>query len=789
MKQLFFIISLLIVSPAFSQTLPAYVPADGIMAWYPFSGNANDGTGNGFDGTVNGATLAADRFGNTNSAYQFDGSSTSISTNLAGPSGNAARTVACWFKYGAFPNACNTQGVLAGYGANSELCGQTSKNFSLEINNDVGGPTGWVDGVCIADYQNLDTLDTGWHFMAATYDTSFGDFFNIKLYVDGEYKSTSHMQFGPSSVVNTDTLSKLLIGKGHYSCKRFFNGEIDDIGVWNRALQVNELYDLYRGAPYASTDSLLVYVDNLCSNMQFTVSPAHYTPGMTVKTWFGDGQVHIDSFSTASQLAVIEHIYAYSGNYTIKHVIYRNAIATDSISYSYNYQFCRILPMRFYADTNGDCNYDPMTEPLIFQPTTLEVDSAGIPIDTVSATSGLDYYAYGAVGTIYDFKAIEVVPGAVLSCPANGIVTDTLQLANNPVKNVGLQCSGTPGYDLQLYATGIVGSHRFAGMVIATNTYCTPIMGTLTMHMTPHYTSQQAFFPNPASIVGNAVTWNIANLSSTLSNPAIVYAHMEGAGTIGDTVQTIYEIDPMIGDMNPSDNIIIHDDTITGSYDPNYIAVTPRGCLQPGVTKLTYAIHFENTGNDTAFNIYVLDTLPDYVDVKSLRMLTASAAMNISILKPSGYTVVKFDFPNINLLDSSHHGQCEGMLMYSINVKAGLPDGTYIPNSAGIYFDDNEVVLTNAVSNRIGCPTSVTNVSRENGIDIYPNPAYTEFTIRADNSLYHTATLSNTLGGVISQQALQSRQTIIDVHGLPAGVYYITLTGNKGNVVRKIVKM
>ena len=47
--------------------------SEGLVAYYPFNGNANDESGNGNDGTVNGATLTEDRFGNTGSAYGFDG--------------------------------------------------------------------------------------------------------------------------------------------------------------------------------------------------------------------------------------------------------------------------------------------------------------------------------------------------------------------------------------------------------------------------------------------------------------------------------------------------------------------------------------------------------------------------------------------------------------------------------------------------------------------------------------------------------------------------------------------
>ena len=56
-----------------AQNLPNYVPADGLVGWWPFNGNANDESGNDLNGTVNGAILTNDRFENNNSAYSFDG--------------------------------------------------------------------------------------------------------------------------------------------------------------------------------------------------------------------------------------------------------------------------------------------------------------------------------------------------------------------------------------------------------------------------------------------------------------------------------------------------------------------------------------------------------------------------------------------------------------------------------------------------------------------------------------------------------------------------------------------
>ncbi|MFM7978911.1 MAG: hypothetical protein ACKPKO_06305, partial [Candidatus Fonsibacter sp.] len=56
-----------------AQNVPSYMPTNGLVGWWPFNGNANDESGNNHNGTVNGATLTSDRFGNVNSAYSFDG--------------------------------------------------------------------------------------------------------------------------------------------------------------------------------------------------------------------------------------------------------------------------------------------------------------------------------------------------------------------------------------------------------------------------------------------------------------------------------------------------------------------------------------------------------------------------------------------------------------------------------------------------------------------------------------------------------------------------------------------
>ena len=87
---------LIFTSSVFFSQVPSYVPTNGLVGWWPFTGNANDLSGNGNNGTNNGATLTTDRFGNTNSAYSFDGTTNEIAITNSFLMLNADFTISCW---------------------------------------------------------------------------------------------------------------------------------------------------------------------------------------------------------------------------------------------------------------------------------------------------------------------------------------------------------------------------------------------------------------------------------------------------------------------------------------------------------------------------------------------------------------------------------------------------------------------------------------------------------------------------------------------------------------------
>ena len=91
--------------------LPSYVPTDSLKGWWGFNGNANDASGNGNNGTVNGAILTTDRFANTNSSYIFNNNY--IITSFAGFGQNVGRAFSLW--------TIGTNGSLLAYGGQYDL--------------------------------------------------------------------------------------------------------------------------------------------------------------------------------------------------------------------------------------------------------------------------------------------------------------------------------------------------------------------------------------------------------------------------------------------------------------------------------------------------------------------------------------------------------------------------------------------------------------------------------------------------------------------------------------------
>jgi hypothetical protein len=203
---------------------------DGLVAYYPFNGNANDESGNGNHGTVHGATLTEDRFGNSNAAYVFNGINDYISVD-DGSQFN-------------FPNSLSLSlWVNPGVSQSNNDVGLIDKSHSHNSNN--GVVKSWV----IEQAGNR----TNTFSFAYSYDNTahYSDYANVWLeanvwshiFVSKEngtvkyYKNGTLVSIYQSSILYIETNGNLplIIGSVN-NWDRFFNGIIDDIRIYNRAL-------------------------------------------------------------------------------------------------------------------------------------------------------------------------------------------------------------------------------------------------------------------------------------------------------------------------------------------------------------------------------------------------------------------------------------------------------------------------------------------------------------------------------------------------------------------------
>ncbi|MEM1119000.1 MAG: T9SS type A sorting domain-containing protein [Bacteroidota bacterium] len=141
-----------------------------------------------------------------------------------------------------------------------------------------------------------------------------------------------------------------------------------------------------------------------------------------------------------------------------------------------------------------------------------------------------------------------------------------------------------------------------------------------------------------------------------------------------------------------------------GAYDPNDKNAFPQGYntshfLAPN-TDIEYLIRFQNTGTDTAFNVVVLDTISALLDVASIVPLTSSHPYELSIVDSN---VLKYAFPNIMLPDSNVNlVESNGFFKFQISQKPDVVIGEIIENSAAIYFDFNDPIITNTYFHTVG---------------------------------------------------------------------------------------
>ena len=250
--------------------------------------------------------------------------------------------------------------------------------------------------------------------------------------------------------------------------------------------------------------------------------------------------------------------------------------------------------------------------------------------------------------------------------------------------------------------------------------------------------------------------------------------------TIGSVLSFTGEITLAPVDQTPADNVSTIQRTVVNSYDPNSKEVLPAGDVTPAQVnaglELDYTIRFQNTGNDTAYFVRLIDTLSSNLDLGTFQWVGESHTAHWDI---NQNRVLIVDFDNINLVDSiANEPGSHGFFRYKVAALTTLGLGDRIENTANIYFDFNSPIVTNTVLTLVADPLSVYSPQAESQLIVYPVPANDQLFFKWKSESHREAKVKiiDTYGKTCASFDLNTTGATVNVSDLAEGMYFFQVT-------------
>ncbi len=283
----------------------------------------------------------------------------------------------------------------------------------------------------------------------------------------------------------------------------------------------------------------------------------------------------------------------------------------------------------------------------------------------------------------------------------------------------------------------------------------------------------------PSQIFPDSVLWNLPALTPFQTGSIIVTVNVNLGLPIGTLINSSAHIEPYATDDNPSCNNSNWEVYTTGSFDPNDILVNEDTLTTSQLSNAPwqeYIIRFQNTGNDTAFTVKILNPIDtSKLNLSTIEFVNASHPVNLNWINYQRN--MEFKFENILLPDSNtNEPLSHGFVRYRIQPKTNLSAGDSITNFAAIYFDFNEPVITNTAKTIIILPTGIPSATAKQGkLFVYPNPAENSINIsgiQLENGKAQLR-LTDIYGKLIFEKAINSTTTTVETTTLSSGIYLI----------------
>ena len=555
--------------------------------------------------------------------------------------------------------------------------------------------------------------------------------------------------------------------------------------AYGQFIQVNH-YLPYESLPICE-GNIFIY-----GQFQFPGGPSEFT--ITVD--WQDGTTTDTTFIANSFFQIeFNHAYATSGTNSASYTVYSDYMAADVVT---------DVPVQFLIGNANSCGFVPFT--LVYQQAPY-VEYYNVPLDFVGSdgsTITISPIAIGGDTTEY----MNIYSGLNPSlAPYTVSVNDSWLLSNGLIQVTadqiitGFQSNGeaivTNGellfeLDCATAATDpdVVVNYGWA------NSFVAPLeTGTLQINFC-NYACQNiadatvtiqfpaGFVPNTsgltnASFVAPVLTFDLEDLEAceTVSIPC-TFPGITFAGT-----QICFPVSiTAANDTDLSNNL----DTICGivwnSYDPNDKQVNHPATIDPDTQeKFVYQIRFQNDGNFPAVNIVVRDTISTNLDISTFKLLETSHPVAASVNPTTREATFTF---NAIWLESSDVDleASQGFILFEIMEKEGLGVGESIENTAYIFFDFNDAIITNTTVNTNNYPVGIIENDAKNLV-IYPNPASS--TIKFSGDQVQKVVIYDVLGQVVMIKTITNNT--LSLSNLNNGVYFVEMHTELGIQTKRLV--
>jgi uncharacterized repeat protein (TIGR01451 family) len=724
--------------------IPDYVPTNGLVGWWPLDGNANDLSTNQLDGSIYNSSIATNRFGELNSAYSFNGNNSYIEVPHNYQLNSLPITISIWF----LPSQVNGGGPLVSKymnaswnGWNVGISGPSDSTETMSGHYILQSPYVWGSNPCncgcrgvIEGYGDCgsgityrsELYDQQWHLSTFVVDSVGGRF-----YLDGQPVSSQVWAGLPQQVSNW---YGMLIGayrtSGQWS---YYKGKLDDLGIWNRALTDQEISSLYVTSDCQPSAHVYNDYGQTCANTNLGVGgvimqiqPGNYVVQSDLNGDFYLCDLNLEDGNYVASINPAEFGWESNCPVTQAFQVLNGAIDSQPTFLVFSDEACPSPDVSIVCPTMRRCSEH--TWPIYVQACNddlatgvLEDAYVQVQLDENIIVDPATTPPYTMVDGLYQFELGDIVPGECVNLVINANFSCELDLGETlcmeatlyPVPECLEDTVPVPGpcelpWDRSsLSVNGICDEAN--GMIVFTITNGGEDMDCQTeVRLYIDGVLDTTFYIQLGA--GETYTYSVPATGQTYILQADQHPlhpgsshpndHVEACG--GDSDWTPGLVDDLpSGDESPFVDVFCGE--VVGSFDPNDKQGFPDGVgeshdiLPNG--QIQYLIRFQNTGTAPAYTVTVRDTLDTDLDIFSVTPGVSSHEYSFMMY---GDRILQWTFNNIMLPDSfSNEEESHGFFTYTVNQLADLASGTEITNSAAIYFDSNEPVITNTTLHTI----------------------------------------------------------------------------------------